>query len=38
MYDSGKNHISYRNKEQIASLIFTELSTIQIEFMNVQIQ
>ena len=33
--DGGK-HISYKNKEQVASLLFTELSTIQIKFMNVQ--
>ena len=38
VYDSGGKHMSYRNKEQIASLLFTELSIIQIEFMNVQIQ
>ena len=38
VYDSGEKHISYRNKEQVASLLFTERSTIEIKFMNVQIQ
>ena len=33
-----KKHVSYRNKEQVASLLFTERSTIKIKFMNVQIQ
>ena len=38
MYDSGEKHILYRNKDQVASLLFTEWSTIKIKFMNVQIQ
>ena len=38
VYDSGEKHISYRNKDQVTSLLFTERSTIKIKFMNVQIQ
>ena len=38
MYDSREKHISYENKEQVASLLLTEWSTIKIKFMNVQIQ
>ena len=38
VYDSGEKHISYRNKDQVTSLLFTERSTIKIKFINVQIQ
>ena len=34
----GEKRISYRNKEQVTSLLFTERRTIKTKFMNVQIQ
>ena len=38
VYDSGGKYITYRNKEEIASLLCTPEHTITVEFMNVQTQ
>lgn len=38
VYDSASKYVTYRNKEEIASLLCTPKSEITLQYMNVQIQ